>query len=76
MEEDRQAELMQDAYDLTRAAGLERYEVSNYARTGFECRHNMNYWRGGDYMAVGCGAHGHRQGNRWWNERDAKNTSN
>lgn len=72
LEEDRQAELMQDAYDLTSAAGLERYEVSNYARLGFECRHNLNYWRGGDYLAAGCGAHGHRQGNRWWNERDAK----
>jgi oxygen-independent coproporphyrinogen-3 oxidase len=72
LEEERQAELMQDAYDLTLAAGLERYEVSNYARPGFECRHNLNYWRGGDYLAAGCGAHGHIQGNRWWNERNAK----
>ncbi|HEX8236531.1 MAG TPA: radical SAM family heme chaperone HemW [Abditibacteriaceae bacterium] len=72
VEDDLQAELMQDAFDLTRAAGLERYEVSNYAHPGFECRHNMNYWRGGDYLAVGCGAHGHRQGHRWWNERSAK----
>jgi oxygen-independent coproporphyrinogen-3 oxidase len=72
LEEDQQAELMQDASDVTRAAGLERYEVSNYARPGFECRHNLNYWRGGDYLAAGCGAHGHHQGHRWWNERDAK----
>jgi oxygen-independent coproporphyrinogen-3 oxidase len=46
--------------------------VSNYARPGFECRHNLNYWRGGDYLAAGCGAHGHRQGHRWWNERSTR----
>ncbi|HVF10503.1 MAG TPA: hypothetical protein VNA16_06860, partial [Abditibacteriaceae bacterium] len=36
-----------------------------------ECRHNLNYWRGGDYLACGCGAHGHAGGHRWWNERVA-----
>lgn len=72
MADDEQAELMNDAFEMTRASGLDRYEVSNYARRGFECRHNLNYWRGGDYLAVGCGAHGHRAGHRWWNERDAK----
>ena len=70
--DDEQAVLMNDAFEMTRAAGLERYEVSNYAPRGFECRHNLNYWRGGDYMAAGCGAHGHRAGHRWWNERDAR----
>ena len=38
--------------------GLERYEISNYARPGFECRHNMAVWRGEDYAAFGEGAHG------------------
>jgi putative oxygen-independent coproporphyrinogen III oxidase len=37
---------------------FERYEVSAYARAGFECRHNLNYWRFGDYLGVGAGAHG------------------
>jgi len=72
MADDDQADLMNDAEELTGAAGIERYEVSNYARGGFACRHNLNYWRGGDYLAVGCGAHGHRNGHRWWNERDAR----
>ena len=40
------------------AAGLLRYEVSNYGRPGCESRHNLNYWRGGTYLAAGAGAHG------------------
>ena len=40
------------------AAGLARYEVSNFARPGFECRHNMAVWRGEDYVGIGEGAHG------------------
>jgi oxygen-independent coproporphyrinogen-3 oxidase len=39
-------------------AHFARYEVSAYARAGFECRHNLNYWRFGDYLGVGAGAHG------------------
>lgn len=35
-----------------------RYEVSNYAKEGYECRHNLNYWNNGSYFGVGCGAHG------------------
>jgi putative oxygen-independent coproporphyrinogen III oxidase len=51
-----------DLYDLTQAvcadAGLPAYEVSNHARQGAECRHNLVYWRGHDYAGVGPGAHG------------------
>ncbi len=39
-------------------AGFEQYEVSAYARPGYRCRHNLNYWRFGDYLGVGAGAHG------------------
>ncbi len=39
-------------------AGYLQYEVSAYARTGYECRHNLNYWRFGDYVGIGAGAHG------------------
>ncbi|MFH1060260.1 MAG: radical SAM family heme chaperone HemW [Pseudomonadota bacterium] len=53
------------ALDLAQAAGLMRYEVSNFARPGHECRHNADTWRGGDYLAIGPGAHGHRDGVRW-----------
>ncbi len=51
------------------AAGLEWYEVSNWARPGQECRHNELYWTGGEYAAIGCAAHGHTDGTRWWNVR-------
>jgi oxygen-independent coproporphyrinogen-3 oxidase len=40
------------------AAGFEQYEVSAYARAGAQCRHNLNYWRFGDYLGIGAGAHG------------------
>jgi oxygen-independent coproporphyrinogen-3 oxidase len=69
--DDAQAELMDDAGEILGQSGIFRYEVSNYARRGFESRHNLNYWRGGDYLACGNGAHGHRNGHRWWNERAA-----
>lgn len=40
------------------SAGYGRYEVSAYARPGYQCRHNLNYWRFGDYLGIGAGAHG------------------
>lgn len=39
-------------------AGYRQYEISAYAKPGFECKHNLNYWRFGDYIGIGCGAHG------------------
>ena len=44
--------------EVTAAAGMQRYEVSAYARSGHACRHNVNYWRFGDYLGIGAGAHG------------------
>ena len=62
-----------DKYELVdaalTAAGLENYEVSNWARRGHECRHNLVYWRQQDYIGFGCAAHSHRAGRRWWNVR-------
>jgi oxygen-independent coproporphyrinogen-3 oxidase len=43
--------------EMTHAAGLERYEVSAYARAGHRCWHNLNYWQFGDYLGIGAGAH-------------------
>jgi len=50
-------------------AGYRWYEVSNWARPGHECRHNALYWAQGDYRGIGCAAHSHRRGRRWWNVR-------
>ena len=57
------------ADDLLGAAGLANYEVSNWARPGHECRHNLVYWHQGDYQGFGCAAHSHRNGRRFWNVR-------
>jgi oxygen-independent coproporphyrinogen-3 oxidase len=58
-------------YDLVRsrlgAAGFRHYEISNFALPGFECRHNLLYWSGGDYLGCGPAAHSHRNGARWGN---------
>jgi oxygen-independent coproporphyrinogen-3 oxidase len=51
------------------AAGLHWYEVSNWARPGGECAHNLGYWRDGHWWGLGPGAHSHVGGVRWWNVR-------
>jgi len=52
------ADLYQLTQDITAAAGLPAYEVSNHAKPGQESRHNLTYWTGGDYLGIGPGAHG------------------
>ena len=52
---------------MASGAGLEWYEVSNWARPGSECRHNLGYWSDSDWWGAGPGAHGHLDGRRWWN---------
>ena len=59
---DRSAALYETTQKLTEAAGLPAYEISNHARPGEESRHNLTYWRYGDYAGVGPGAHGRRDG--------------
>ena len=58
--------------EMLAAAGYAHYEISNYAPPGRECRHNLNYWRGGEYLGIGAGAHSFAQqpfpGRRWSNE--------
>lgn len=43
---------------LLKQAGFEQYEISAYSQPGQQCQHNLNYWRFGDYLGIGCGAHG------------------
>jgi oxygen-independent coproporphyrinogen-3 oxidase len=56
--DDRARELYDITQDVCAAAGLPAYEVSNHARPGAECRHNLVYWRGREYAGIGPGAHG------------------
>ena len=55
------------ALEKTRAAGMERYEISNYARPGLECRHNLVYWERGNYIGFGCAAHSMMNDERFFN---------
>ncbi len=52
------ADLYEDTQRLLGDAGMPAYEISNHARPGHECRHNLVYWQGGDYVGIGPGAHG------------------
>ncbi|NOU36977.1 MAG: radical SAM family heme chaperone HemW [Kiritimatiellaceae bacterium] len=67
-------ELERDMYDRIRgrlkAAGFVHYEISNFAKPGFECRHNRLYWNGGEYFGCGPAAHSHWKGTRWANVSD------
>jgi oxygen-independent coproporphyrinogen-3 oxidase len=52
------AAMLSECTARLKEAGFARYEVSAYARPGHQCRHNLNYWRFGDYLGIGAGAHG------------------
>lgn len=64
-DEDRDAALFHLAIDRLETAGYVHYEISNYARPGFESRHNRGYWSGGDYLGLGPGAVSTLDGLRW-----------
>ena len=68
-DDDRQADAYLLAEELLNASGYNWYEISNWSLAGEECRHNLVYWLGGDFATVGCAAHGHSNGRRWWNVR-------
>jgi oxygen-independent coproporphyrinogen-3 oxidase len=51
-------EIQDKGLELLKNAGYEQYEISAYAKPGFQCQHNLNYWQYGDYLGIGCGAHG------------------
>ncbi|MBS2029510.1 MAG: radical SAM family heme chaperone HemW [Deltaproteobacteria bacterium] len=79
-DDDSTARMGEQVRDVLRDAGYARYEISNYARDGKSSRHNALYWKGGEYLALGCGATGYRQadggprngGERYSNTRAAE----
>jgi oxygen-independent coproporphyrinogen-3 oxidase len=64
---DRAAAQYDIADDLLTAAGLDWYEISNWARPGGQCAHNLGYWHNDNWWGFGPGAHSHVDGVRWWN---------
>jgi oxygen-independent coproporphyrinogen-3 oxidase len=71
-DDDEQADKYEFASEFLESHGFHHYEVSNWAKPGHECRHNFNYWSGGDYLGFGAGAHSHTDGRRWWNIRNPR----
>ena len=66
---DVQADMFQLACSMLAEAGYVHYEVSNWAKPGYECMHNLGYWRRQPYLGLGAGAHSYRDDRRWWNVR-------
>jgi len=70
LDDDNQLRMLEVAESTLGAAGFGRYEISNYARSGFECRHNVSCWRGGNYLGLGCAASSRVGNQRWTNVAD------
>lgn len=66
---DLQADMFELACEVLGEAGFHHYEVSNWAKPGLECRHNLGYWERRPYLGLGAGAHSYRGDRRWWNVR-------
>ncbi|HET7816098.1 MAG TPA: radical SAM family heme chaperone HemW [Sphingomicrobium sp.] len=73
LDPDAAAALYELTADRAAAAGIPAYEISNHARSGEESRHNLTYWRYGDYAGIGPGAHGRRLGKRTVRHRKPEN---
>jgi len=69
--EDEMADYYEMAQKVLRAAGYHHYEISNWAKPGFESRHNLKYWRREAYLGFGAGAHSFSGTERWANAHDA-----
>lgn len=69
-DEDTETAMLEDLLSRTRAAGYGRYEISNYAKEGRECRHNLRYWQMRDYLGFGIAAHSLYGGWRFYNRAD------
>lgn len=69
---DYDAEIYELTIDFLKKYSFLQYEVSNFARQGYECRHNNAYWRYRDYLSFGPSAHSFVDGKRWWNFRSLK----
>lgn len=67
-DEETGAVMYQMAVDRLLDAGFEHYEISNFARPGFRCRHNLVYWQHQEYLGMGAGAHSFLAGRRFYNE--------
>ncbi|MBF9001395.1 radical SAM family heme chaperone HemW [Vibrio nitrifigilis] len=57
-DDDQLWDIFESGHQKLTAAGYVQYEISGYSKPGYQCQHNLNYWRFGDYLGIGCGSHG------------------
>ena len=69
-DEEAERQMYRQTKVMLKEAGYERYEISNYSRSGFECRHNVGYWTGTEYLGIGLGASSYINGCRFHNTAD------
>lgn len=69
-DEERERLMYRETEQILAQAGYERYEISNYAKKGYACRHNLVYWQGGDYLGLGLGSSSYMDGVRFHNTTD------
>ncbi len=65
-------QMSQKVSDSLLSGGYRHYEISNFAKQGMECRHNLHYWRGGEFIGFGAGAHSFYKGRRLYNDGGVK----
>ena len=70
--EDEECEMSSLIPHTLKKHGYHRYEISNYAKAGFECKHNLAYWTQGEYLGFGCGAYSFVNGERYYRKKDIK----
>lgn len=75
-DEDAVADMEDAGFSLLRELGFERYEISNFARPGYACRHNLNYWSNGEYLGFGVAAHSAARLSQWtrWSNTESVST--
>jgi len=69
-DEDTDRDMYARAIEILDLNGYRQYEISNFARKGMECRHNLIYWHNEEYLGIGAGSHSKLDGSRFWNYRD------
>ncbi len=70
LDDEKQLRMLDVAEEMLVEAGFNRYEISNYARPGFECQHNLSCWHGRNYLGLGCAAASRVHDQRWTNTAD------
>ena len=72
LDDDTVAEMYSKVYEELKRANYVRYELSNFVKSGYECKHNIKYWDNSEYLGLGLSSHSYINGVRFWNIRNFK----